>query len=355
MRRVVLLTPVFFVSGCASASSTPAVAPASRVCPPAAADAASSDDGAQASAAKPLSSHEILWSKSGALVAANEETSCGPPGEENECQTQAWLRVVDVAVPDKEMKRADSYIFGFRADGDWLVFRPKGSQSLEEWAPRTNKTRPSEFAARAKDANQVCLSPDDDHLVVTVSERTRTVVRSRAGADEVALESLAYAPLPPRDCAFTPAGDAFALAGERHVAVYRRGQAVPEAWLPMTNAGRLSWSADGAQLTFDVRDAEANATVSFQWNPKQNRLSAHPTTGPAAFVAAKHPELIVRSECEWQRRAAADNKLLGRLGVAPESCENIHQHDVLLAPNGKVIAALEGEWNARKLVLQPVP
>jgi hypothetical protein len=300
-----------------------------------------------------LGTRGVFWSKSGSLVATNEESACGPPSGDRACEVRSSLRVVDLGSARREHRHARAELFGFRADGEWLVLREDEGQELEEWSPRTEQKRPSAFAASTKGTFQACLSPDDVHLVVTLAEDGPTVVRSRTAEDETRLDDLETAPLPPADCAFAPDGKAFALAGEEHVAVYRLGESSPDRWLPLANASHLAWSADGASLTFATRDAVQMVWLVYRWYPAQGRLTAHALYGPAAFHP-KRPELLTRTGCEWHRNATTDGKLLGRVGPAAETCFHLSEHEVSLSPTGRFVAAVEGEWRSRGLLLLPV-
>src|SRR5688572_3231618 len=119
---------------------------------------------ASAKASHPPRVEHVFWSKSGALVATNESSACGPPGPGEPCKPSAWVRAIDVAAPNVEHRRADADVFGFRPDGEWLVLRPRGTTELVEWNPRTDVTSPSALSDKARDAFDLCLSPDDDHF-----------------------------------------------------------------------------------------------------------------------------------------------------------------------------------------------
>jgi hypothetical protein len=300
----------------------------------------------------PLQTHRIVWSSKGDMVAASETFHCGPPSGEGRCEATSDIVVVDLRTPSRSVKRAGGEVFGFRADGEWLVFRDQERKELEEWSPRTGKIRTSDFAERARGARKICLSPDDTHFVVVEGDGYGTVVRSRDSLDETTIDDLTIARLPPTDCAFSRDGRQFALAGEHHVAMYRLGDSRPASWLPIANVSHLTWSTNRGELTFALRDPETGMSMLFRWTPGPDSIRAEFLGALGALD--QRGGIVMRSQCEWDRRLA-DGRTHVRLGPPATSCAGEEADDILLSPRGRFVAALEGKWGTQAIVTGAAP
>lgn len=312
-----------------------------------------------AHAVAPLAAHGIHWSPRGDLVAALELTTCGPATGPEPCREREDLVVVDAASGRRVATRAATRIFGFRADGEWLVVAAPGG-GVEEWSARTHATRASAFAAIAADAAALCLAPDDRHALVVDRDGGLTLrARDAAGDDDGrALDGVADEA--PTDCAFAADGTKVALAYGRGVVVHLLGDDPAHAryrTFPFAGASHLAWSTDGQALVgagarppAELGDSPERLVV--RWRLDGDVVHAVRGASPAALVRGA---IVAHDGCTWQR--AAPGASLRRVGPPnPEgSCARDTTTDVVASPDGRRVAATTGRYGARTLVVAPAP
>lgn len=324
----------------------PSATPTPKASTSAKATADAGNDAPPAAGVTPLQEHRLAWAPKGSLLAADEWFGCGMPMKEATCKDVAALRVVDVMGATKSFVYGDADLFGFRADGQWIVIRDRARTHLEEWSPRTGELRPSAFATRVKGAQRLCLSTDDVHFLVVVG--TSVILRSRASEQETALEVEGD----PTDCAFSQDGKKVALAMRgAAVAVYMVGEERPFRHIPIGNAGLLSWTK-GGDLSFVVKDM-FHPPVALRWNLTTGSLNGFAARGLGAFDA--QGGFITRDNCEWMRYPSGSTVGL-RLGpVAVAGSCFADAKDILASLDGRAIAALEGGISGRRLEFVVMP
>jgi hypothetical protein len=331
--------------------------------PPPPRDGGAADAPTARLAPRPLSpQRHLFWSKGSKLVAVVEYGGCGlpgPPPNDHCVVAPPHVRVVEPGRPERVQLIPAQEVFGFRADGETLVI--KQGDALVDWSTRTRQGKISEFDQPARGAATICLSPDDDHFVA-VDGNGRVSLRSRTAAASVSLDSI-WGDL--TECSFSPSASGLALASDKDVFTFTAAELrEPEAYpgmhpgipVPAPGVSHLAWSSDDRFLSFSVIDAPPTTAfgIFYIWEPDRSAgtVLRHVAAGleGALDLDMKRRQIVGRVNCAWSRSRFNGTRIESVRDKG--DCFHVRVHEVAVSPDGKYVAAAEGEWGGSQLVLK---